>query len=494
MIGSASHESIIKTTTSLCVECKQGIPAEIVERENRVFMRKSCPAHGDQTILIASDADWYRDTLSFPADLQKPGIVRNKVEQGCPFDCGACPSHEQAVFLPVVPITSECNLDCPICYTINRNDDPYRMKLEEFADVLAVIKRNDPQLKIINFTGGEPTLHPQLLDIVRMCHQAGIHRITMSTHGLTFLKNEPLLARLAELGIRIVLSFDTFDDEVYAKMLAAKKFKAKMKILDLLDKYQVPTTLIPVVAKGVNDSELGEIVKLALERDCIRSLEIHTMTFTGQGGLAFDQDARITTPDVIRIIEETTGGLLGKGDFVPSPCAHPLCYQTSYLLRVGQDYVPFTRFMSREQIREMLQGNLYIEPGETMERVMTDVINALWYQDDGSPRTQEIMSTLKRNIQEMFPSSAISYAEQQRLAERAAKTIYIHSHMDDATFDTDRIRQCCVGVPAGDGGNIPTCAYNILYRPRDQRFSRKRTIPLAQLAGGYIPISLQVGG
>jgi uncharacterized radical SAM superfamily Fe-S cluster-containing enzyme len=56
--------------------------------------------------------------------------------------------------------------------------------------------------------------------------------------------------------------------------------------------------------------------------------------------------------------------------------------------------------------------------------------------------------------------------------------------MDEASFDTDRVRQCCVGVPSADGGNVPTCSYNILYRERDPRFSSLPHKPLADFAGG----------
>src|SRR5207249_8414183 len=55
---------------------------------------------------------------------------------GCPFDCGACPSHQQKVYLPVIPITSSCNLDCPICYTINKNDSAHNMSIEAMEKIL----------------------------------------------------------------------------------------------------------------------------------------------------------------------------------------------------------------------------------------------------------------------------------------------------------------------------------------------------------------------
>jgi 7,8-dihydro-6-hydroxymethylpterin dimethyltransferase len=471
-------------TTSLCAVCKQGIPAELVETEGRVLMRKRCPRHGRQDVLIASDAAWYHRTIAFGAVL-KPPRGKKQVSTGCPYDCGTCTSHQQSVYLPVIPITSACNLDCPICYTINKNEGAFHMSAEEFSATLEVIRRNDPEMKIINLTGGEPTRHPELTKIVRLCHEAGIHRVTISTHGLTFLHDEAMLRELAELRARIVLSFDSFDDKVNMRMIGANCFSAKMRVLDQLAKYDVDTTLIPVIALGVNDHELGKLIGLAFERDNIRSLELHTMTFTGQGGTGFDTRSRITPPDVLRQIEAHTGGRIRMDDFVPSPCAHPLCYQTCYLLRTnGGDHLPFARFMSKENLRELLTDNLYIEPGEKMERVLQGVIGDLWAMEMPSATAQDVLATLKRLIQQLFPSRPVPYPEQQRIAERASKAIYLHSHMDERNFDTDRIRQCCVGVPSADGGNIPTCSYNILYRARDRRFSAAPQQPLAEFAGG----------
>ena len=475
----------LSRTTSLCIACKQGIPADIVELEGKIIMRKRCPRHGPQEVMLSSDAAWYHRTLAFGAVLKAPRHVKNEVKTGCPYDCGACKSHQQSVYLPVIPITSACNLDCPICYTINKNEGAFHMSLDEFARTLEVIRKNDPDMKIINLTGGEPTRHPQLTKIVRLCHEAGIHRVTISTHGLTFLHDEAMLQELAELRARMVLSFDSFDDKVNMRMIGANCASAKMRVLDQFARYNVDTTLIPVIALGVNDHELGRLINLCLERENIRSLEIHTMTFTGQGGTGFDARSRITPPDVLRAIEASTEGRIRMDDFVPSPCAHPLCYQTCYLLETNSGaHVPFARFMTKENIRELLTDNLYIEPGEKMERVLQGVIGDLWAMEIPSDTATEVLATLKRLIQDLFPSRPLPYAEQQILAERASKAIYLHSHMDEGNFDTDRIRQCCVGVPSADGGNVPTCSYNILYRARDARFSAVPQQPLAEFPGG----------
>ena len=475
---------VLNLTSSLCSICKRGVEAEIVEKSGSVFLRKTCPDHGTRVVLLASDAEWYHETMSYPAQLVAPKHAKNEVKTGCPYDCGACASHQQTVYLPVIPITSVCNLDCPICYTINKNHEPFHISHEEFSQILGVIQRNDPDMKIINLTGGEPTLHPDLPGIVRLCHQSGIHRVTISTHGLAFIKNERLLEELAELRARIVLSFDSFDDAVNRKMLGASITSAKMKVLDQLGKYNVDTTLIPVLALGVNDQEVGALVDLALEREHIRSLEIHTMTFTGQGGTDFEPGSRITVPDVIKSIEHSSGGKIRLSDFVPSPCAHPMCYQTCYLLNLGDSFLPFARFMSKPTIRHLLTDNLYMEPGEKMETALQDVINELWTSEIPQDTADSVLRALKNLIGQLFPTRPIPYHEQQIIAERSAKTIYIHSHMDEENFDTDRIRQCCVGVPSADGGNIPTCSYNILYRGRDPRFSQRQHAPLDTFPGG----------
>jgi 7,8-dihydro-6-hydroxymethylpterin dimethyltransferase len=209
------------------------------------------------------------------------------------------------------------------------------------------------------------------------------------------------------------------------------------------------------------------------------------MTFTGQGGREFESTARITTPDVLKRIEDQTQGLIQMSDFVPSPCAHPMCYQTCYLLETADaGLVPFARFMPVSTIRELLRDNLYMEPGPRMEHILTGVINDLWALETQTTVTTAVMRTLKDLLKKMFPPGGISYAAQQILAERSAKAIYVHSHMDEANFDSDRIRQCCVAVPHADGKTIPTCSYNILYRERDQNFAERPKEALVKFVDG----------
>jgi 7,8-dihydro-6-hydroxymethylpterin dimethyltransferase len=457
---------LLHETTSLCRSCKNAVPARVVSHDGRVVMEKTCPVHGAQSVELSDDVGWYERTRALAPKKNPPSLAVHEkaVHHGCPFDCGPCESHEQKVRLPVVTITSACNLDCPICYVHNKNDDAFHMREEAFRKTVdALVKANGGALDILNITGGEPTLHPQFLDFLDIARAAGVHRTTVCTNGIKIVTDPNVAPRLAQIGDRVALSFDTFEEEADVLLQGAKLFELKMKCLDVLEQHDVDTTLIPVMTRGVNDHEIGKIVELLLTRRNIRHLEVHTMTFTGQSGTTFDRGGRISIREVLERIEETTGGLLHVDDFVPSPCAHPLCYQIAYLLLDpdGGPPVPFTRFLTRDEIYEALSDRLYLEPTPKLEAVFRAAIDRLWTEEP--PDHERMLGLIKRVLDDTS----------LKATERAIKAIYVHSHMDEETFDVERAAQCCDSNCYADGSTIPVCNYNVLYREKEARFNHQ---------------------
>jgi uncharacterized radical SAM superfamily Fe-S cluster-containing enzyme len=377
------------------------------------------------------------------------------------------------VRLPVVTITSACNLDCPICYVYNKNDGAYHMDVAAFRRVLQHLKDDLGEVDIVNFTGGEPFLHPEFMTFLEVARDAGVHRVTICSNGLFLAKNEALVQRLGELGARVALSFDTFDAQTDVLLQGAKLVDAKLRALDLMARYNVDVTLIPVMTRGVNDHEVGQLLHLAMERPNVRHVELHTITYTGQGGTTFDpsRSGRISMVEVLDRIAETTGGWLTREDFVPSPCAHPLCYQIAYLLLDpdGGAPVPFTRFMPRETLYACLAERLYLEPSRALEDALRDAMDRLWVRDDAE--AERTLGILRRLLAALFPRDReLSRAEALRIAERASKAVYVHSHMDEETFDTERLAQCCDSNCTEDGATVPVCAYNVLYKEKEREF------------------------
>jgi 7,8-dihydro-6-hydroxymethylpterin dimethyltransferase len=471
-------ERLLHTTTSLCKVCKEATPASIVAVGNEVWMRKACAEHGAQEVRISTSVDWYERTRATKQVFAAPRVVKKAIDLGCPFDCGPCTSHTQKVRLPVVTITSACNLDCPICYVHNKNDDAYHMPLADFAMVLEHLRTDHGgELDIVNLTGGEPTLHPQLFEMLEMARAAGIHRVTVCSNGIRLAKDEAFVERLAQLGARIALSFDTFDPHTDKLMQGMELLSTKLKCLELLDKHGVDCTLIPVMTRGVNEHEVGRILDFALSRPSVRHIEVHTMTFTGQSGTTFQaghRSGRISMIEVLEEIETRTEGLLKPTDFVSSPCAHPLCYQIAYLLLdpEGGRPIPFTRFMPASELYAALSDRLYLEPGPRLEESLKSAIDRLWVEDDGDPESTRTLKLLRGMLDTMFPTDhPLTHEQAIRAGEKAIKAVYVHSHMDEETFDTERAVDCCDSNCYADGTTIPVCNYNVLYREKEAKFT-----------------------
>ncbi|GAB4560878.1 MAG: hypothetical protein Tsb0020_07910 [Haliangiales bacterium] len=469
---SAPADALLHETTGLCGTCKRALPARIhATADGEVWMHKRCPSHGPQAVRISTNADWYQRMRAIHAPANPPPEARKPVDHGCPFDCGPCDQHQQRVRLPVVTVTSACNLDCPICYVHNKNEDAYHMPPAEFGQVLDhLVADHGGSLDLINLTGGDPTLHPQLIELLQMSHAAGIHRVAICTNGLKLISDPELLERLAALDVRIALSFQSFDDQADFEMQGAHLVAAKQRCLEVLEAYDLDTTLIPVMTKGLNDHEIGAIIEMGLSRKNVRHIEVHTMTYTGQGGVNCDRSGRISMYEVLERIEETTAGLLRPDHFVPSPCAHAHCYQIAYLLidPDGGPPVPFLDFVTADEMYLALSEHLYLEPSPQLESILRAAIDRLWVED--RPDSERILGILKRFLRTLFPTRPLSRAEALRAGERAVKAIYVHSHMDEETFDVERLADCCDSNCYADGTTIPVCAYNVLYRDKERRF------------------------
>jgi uncharacterized radical SAM superfamily Fe-S cluster-containing enzyme len=456
-----------------------------MERDGAAWLQKTCPEHGFQEVMVAASAAWYQRTRRFPLRPPRSTEIKRTVDLGCPFDCGPCTEHQVDLAMPVITITSACNLDCPICYVHNRNDGAWHMSLEDFVKTLGHIQSaKGRQIDLLNLTGGEPLLHPRFLELARAAKDFGINRISACSNGLK-LRDPALVQQLADLGVRVALSFDTFDASVDIAMQGVALLQAKMRCLDLLDRYGVDVTLIPVMTRGYNHTEIGRILQMAMDRRCVRHVEVHMITYTGQSGVSFDRSGRICMDEVLTEIELQTPWLRAS-DFVPSPWAHPLCYQICFLL-LGEDGppIPFTRFLDPQIFYDCLSENLYLEPSPLLEKSLREAIDRLWVE--GGPEADQILDRLKRLLQDTFPSDkSMSYEARLRASEKHIKAIYLHSHMDEESMDLERLAACCDASCYPDGSRYPVCAYNVLYREKDPSFV-KDPAPWGARSGGWKP-------
>src|SRR5215475_3681524 len=152
-------------TRSICPTCRRVIDAQILLRDDKVFMRKRCPEHGPFEALIYGDAQAYISSAKY----NKPGTIplafTTPIARGCPHDCGLCPDHQQHACVGIIEVNSACNMDCPLCFASAQPG--FNLTREEVEQILDDYVRAEGNPEIVQFSGGEPTLHPHIIDFVR---------------------------------------------------------------------------------------------------------------------------------------------------------------------------------------------------------------------------------------------------------------------------------------------------------------------------------------
>lgn len=455
------------TVNGMCRQCRSLVPARVIEAGGAVYQERLCPVCGPYRARLADDLAWYLDRISHTVSCRPARVAGSPVQEGCPKDCGPCAFHANACRLPVFSVTNACNMACPICFTYNRSDRQYHLSRAELRRLLdQLIDRAGP-FDLINLTGGEPTMHPDIMALLSECQRPEIGRVTMNSNGLRLAKDEDLCRAIAELGVYVVLSFDTFRSETSVKIHGADVVAPKLRALENLDRFGVGTTLLNVMIRGVNEDEIGRVVELAKNHRVVRSITVQTMTFTGQGGKSFGPRQTMPLDAAARAFETGTAGVMRASHFFPHAGAHPLCYSVAYYLKDQGQYHSLTDLFTVTELRQMLGNGYLLQPDEQSQELFQRAIDRLWANGDQAG----LLPAVRRLLDKMYPAgNRLTRAQRQSVAEDSLLTVYLHSHMDEDTLDLARLVVCPDQVPDPDGRMIPACAYNLFYRQKDPRF------------------------
>jgi hypothetical protein len=125
---------LLGVTQSVCGTCRSLVPARVESDGRDVFFRKFCPAHGETRVLVRACVDEYIASQRFVKPAWSPLEFAGDSQAPCPDGCGFCDRHEQHLCMPIVEITSRCNLDCPVCLV--DAGKAWDMPLDEFRVLL----------------------------------------------------------------------------------------------------------------------------------------------------------------------------------------------------------------------------------------------------------------------------------------------------------------------------------------------------------------------
>ncbi len=452
----------INLTRSICPECKGTIDAEVLVRENKVYMRKRCPVHGWFEALIFSDYEMYRDFERY----NKPGDIplefQTTVSKGCPEDCGLCPEHKQHTCLAIIEITELCNMKCSVCYASSAPAKGLHHKsLDDIRSMINTLERSEGVANVVMISGGEPTVHPEFLQILELLQEANVNKIIINSNGLKFAKSEKFCQAVAATGkdVTVYLQFDGFDRNTHEIIrndpdLLDKKLQA----IENLKKYNTLINLVMTVKKGVNDHEIGKVVNFMHETPGITGLTIQP--FFAEGRFTdYDPMDHTTMPDVIKAIAEQTENMYEQSDFFPIPCPYPHCSAATFSYRdpKTKEFTTLSRLVDVEDYLDFFRNTVLPD----LDKEVLDALQSIFSFStvSGSHEMAEGFCNacgIEFNLNEI-QDSLTHYLEN-------LKMITIKPFMNSWDFDVRRIMKCCVHQVTEDNKLIPFCAYNAIYR------------------------------
>lgn len=498
----------IKHTRSLCPECLEKVDAVLKEKDGKVIIEKDCPKHGHFEDVYWSDYKLFKRFETY-GHVGK-GILnpRTKTVKGCPQDCGLCPNHKSHTVLAIIDVTNACNLQCSICFAYaGKIGYLYKPDLETIEGIIDNLRNNLPvPPPALQLSGGEPTIRPDLIEIVKIAKKKGFRHVEVNTNGVRLADEKDGVDYIRELrkaGVdTYYLSFDGVTPEPYigrapshldaeGKMKYARwLFATKLKFIENCRKAgHKSVVLVPVVVRGMNNHQLGGIISFAVKNiDVVRCVNFQPVSFAGRTEEWEVKQGRITIPEALHNIEDQTNGVIKTSDFYPIPSTYPISdFLSSYKSKHNVEFTCHPHCGAATY--------LYVEDGSiipiTKLGEVDEFFNDLSLAAGDLRKGQRLKARLRvgasalRNIKpkilrEVLPAIMSGNYESLRPFHYKTLMIGLMHFMDAYNFDLERVERCTIHYGFPGGKIVPFCTMNTLHR---QSLEKKYAIPLPKQKG-----------
>ena len=358
------------------------LQGNLVTMDGGVYLRRICRrGHGEVVSLYEEDVKVWEDLQQWRIPTRE--IVPDRAGNARPIPMGYLDGlgdlQTQHSCVLLVDVTETCNLECPTCFAISAPGvGRHAPKNEVLRTLDAAIAREGGRIDALMLSGGEPTVHPGIVDLIRAAVERNVTRVIINTNGIRIARDDAFLHDLASLRdrVEVYLQFDGFRESTYrwhrGEDLRAVKDAAIRRLTDA----RIFTTLAVAVAKGVNEDEVGAIVDLVFDTDYLAGVAIQPMFTAGRANDLDPMDRATTTGTIARFAAQT-GGRVTADDFIALPCSHPDCASLTYFVRRDDgSYRSVVDMIGRDQLKDrlVLFGNR-IAPDDALWDALTRLMS-----------------------------------------------------------------------------------------------------------------------
>lgn len=424
--------SRIADTISRCNECGVECRAEVFRSNDippRVYMVKHCPSHGRTSSRLSSDANFYWKTESGQAC-------------GCgPNGCGPTPLGENAVTASqlhvctlVVEIVYDCNLACPTCYADSpqtkngRSND--HLSLDDFKERVTDVLARQGVIDIVQLSGGEPTLHPDLFEIVKwLGEQSGVKDTLLNTNGSKLA--DPLfmhnLASVVPKGrFSVYLQFDGEQDDGQVELRGGDMRYIRERAVESCARAGVPIALVMTVTHD-NKFDCHSAIAKALTDDNIRWVVFQPEFISGRNDKKKILEIPINVADIVHSVAR--GEVMDVKSWMPLPCSDPNCGTVGFLVRKNDVWHPVSKFVDMSKFAPFIANRMNFDIDDTLASCGCDNVN----------------------LEDELRSIGVE--------KKDIKMVFIKPFMDVRTWDKRRIESCCTHVLTPEGVVDSFCRY-----------------------------------
>ncbi len=426
------------------------LDARLVARDGRVVLTRTCPEHGAFDAVVYGDARRYLEIQRFDKPGDRARELQTAVERGCPHDCGICPAHDQHTCLGIIEVNTACNLDCPICFAdsgTGPQQHGFSLSLAQVEKMLDAFVRAEGEPESVQLSGGEPSIHPQILEMLAAARARGIKLVMLNTNGIRLARDPRFAPALAELGVHVYLQFDGFDEDTQIALRGKPLTDEKLRALERCADAGVSVSLAAAVEREVNEHEIGPILRFGVGHPAVTGVFFQPVTHSGRFRVESDPLHKLTNSDVIESVAAQLPEWFRADDFVPVPCCSPTCRSATFALYDGEDLVPLPRLVDVERYLDYVTNRAVPDPA------VLEALEGLWSAKaaGGSEPAAERLECV-----------ACATGMPPELRDVAARgfMVVVQDFQDAYTLDVSKLRKCCVSEIVPDGRVIPFCAYN----------------------------------